>query len=201
MKRISKTELEHYISKQQIPFIEGDRPALFKLGIEEAKKINGMFLEFGVYSGGTANTIADLIPDKTLYGFDSFSGLKEDYTENWKKGSMKHDIPKVRNNVELIVGYVEDTYENFLRNKQQKISFIHIDVDLYSATKCVLDKSLPYIQSGTIIQFDELFEVEGDWWYQDEFTAWTEFLNENNIEASYLGWNGLEHMHCSFRIK
>jgi len=36
-------------------------------------------MEFGVYEGGTINFIAGLNPTKTIYGFDGFKGLPEEW--------------------------------------------------------------------------------------------------------------------------
>ena len=40
---------------------------------------DGLFLEFGVYKGTSINFISSLIPDKKIYGFDSFGGLPEEW--------------------------------------------------------------------------------------------------------------------------
>lgn len=40
--------------------------------------IEGLIMEFGVYSGRTINHMANLT-NKTIYGFDSFEGLPEDW--------------------------------------------------------------------------------------------------------------------------
>jgi len=65
------------------------------------KKYNA--LEFGVFTGGTANIISKHV-DK-LYGFDSFEGLPEAWDGVVGKGFFKiENLPKVDNNVELIQG-------------------------------------------------------------------------------------------------
>ena len=55
-----------------------DREELLRYSISKTKA-NGLFLEFGVSAGRTVNYIASLVPDKTIYGFDSFEGLPEDW--------------------------------------------------------------------------------------------------------------------------
>ena len=42
-------------------------------------KIEGDFLEFGVFQGRSINIIAEKFPDQKIYGFDSFKGLPEDW--------------------------------------------------------------------------------------------------------------------------
>jgi tRNA G46 methylase TrmB len=50
--------------------------------LDFASKTNGYFLEMGVGMGRTINFMAALNPTKTIYGFDWFEGLPED----WDKG-------------------------------------------------------------------------------------------------------------------
>ncbi len=46
----------------------------------EASPADGLHLEFGYASGQTARHIAQCSPGKTLYSFDSFEGLPEDWS-------------------------------------------------------------------------------------------------------------------------
>ena len=39
--------------------------------------VEGLYLEFGVHSGGTNNRIARRRPNHTVHGLDSFEGLPE----------------------------------------------------------------------------------------------------------------------------
>jgi hypothetical protein len=173
------------------------RAELLKKSIFESLKVNGLYLEFGVYTGGTINLISSLIPNKIIYGFDWFKGLPDNYTPSFPKGSAKVDfIPydKINSNVKLIVGLVQDTLIPFLNKYNEKIAFMHLDLDVYSATSYVLNNSINFIQKGTIIQFDEFFELDKEedklYWYQDEFDAWNEFIKKNNVNFNYIGTQG-----------
>ena len=42
----------------------------------------GLVIECGVFKGRSINHLAKLLPDRTLYGFDSFEGLSEDWYGN-----------------------------------------------------------------------------------------------------------------------
>jgi len=65
--------------------------------------IDGLIMEFGVYKGESINFIADLLPNRQIYGFDSFEGLPETWRYNFYKGTFKLDnLPRVRKNVVLI---------------------------------------------------------------------------------------------------
>jgi hypothetical protein len=44
----------------------------------------GLILEFGVFSGNSINIIADKFPLRTIYGFDSFEGLPEEWERDDK---------------------------------------------------------------------------------------------------------------------
>mgnify|MGYP000400761291 CR=1 FL=1 len=104
-------------------------------------KPNTLWLEFGVASGNTINYISKFTNDK-VYGFDSFEGLPEKWRDSFDKGAFNRngDLPKVNSNVELIKGWFDETLPNFIKNHNKKVSFIHMDADLYSSTKCILNE-------------------------------------------------------------
>ena len=52
---------------------------------------------------------------------------------------------KLNSNVEPIVGWVEDTLDDFLIKYNPKINFVHMDMDTYSSTKFTLEKIKPYL--------------------------------------------------------
>lgn len=164
---------------------------LFKASFTNIK-VKGLYLEFGVYNGKSINDfIATLNPDKQIYGFDSFEGLPEDYTDSIKKNVFTTKIPKVRDNVSLISGWFNDTLEPFLKDHKEKIAFLHMDADLYSSTKYVLSTLIKEkrIQKDTVIQFDEIFfyEREGKC-YGDEFIALQELISTYSIKYKIIGF-------------
>jgi hypothetical protein len=46
--------------------------------------VDGFFLEFGVCTGTSINFLGALNPKKTIYGFDSFEGIPEDWDIGFK---------------------------------------------------------------------------------------------------------------------
>jgi hypothetical protein len=148
----------------------------------------GLFLEFGVYKGDSINHIARLKPKRTIYGFDSFGGLPEDWGIR-PKGYFKTEIPKVLGNVRLVVGLFQDTLERFLEEHPEKVAFVHMDADVYSATRYVLFALAKNsrLQTGTVVQFDELFNYSG-WWMDGEYKALLEFAGEFGVSFRYLGY-------------
>ena len=70
-------------------------------------KLDGAFLEFGVWSGKTINVISETT-EETVHGFDSFEGLPEDwftvsrFKPHHKAGHFaREDLPEVNENVKL----------------------------------------------------------------------------------------------------
>ncbi len=148
----------------------------------------GLYLEFGVYQGKSINFIADIKKNDTIYGFDSFEGLPEDWTSDYPKGHFELDkLPQVRQNVKLIKGYFEDTLPKFIKERGDfDCAFINIDCDLYSSTKTIIDCLKSHISSGTVIEFDEYFNYPN--WQEHEYKAFMEFIEETNLKFEYLGY-------------
>ena len=155
-------------------------------------KPNTLWLEFGVATGYTINYISQFTQDK-VYGFDSFEGLPEYWRDGFDKGIFNRDgiLPLVNNNVVLIKGWFNDTLDNFIKNQNKKVSFIHIDCDLYSSTKYVLNTLKDYMDDNCVIVFDELVNFNGFDGDNSELLAFYEFVNENNINFSWIGMNGI----------
>ena len=151
------------------------------------------YLEFGVFEGMTANYFSKLV--KKLYCFDSFEGLKEDWagTSDPKNAfNLNKKVPKLNSNVEPIVGWVEDTLEGFLKKYNPKINFVHLDMDIYSATKFTLERLKPYLVKNAVILFDELYNYDG--WESGEYKALKEVLNENEFEYKSFNLLGCQSM-------
>lgn len=154
-------------------------------------KNNTLWLEFGVYSGKTLNYIADFTED-TVYGFDSFEGLPEKWRDGFDKGmfSINGNLPDVNDNVVLIKGWFNETLHNFILAQNKKVSFIHMDADLYSSTKYVLNTLKDYIDTDCVIVFDELLNYPGFDGETGELKAFYEFVTENNANYEWIGMNG-----------
>ena len=99
-------------------------------------KHDTLWLEFGVFQGRTINYISSFTNDK-VYGFDCFNGLPEKWIDGFEKGTfdLNGQLPRVKENVILIKGLFQDTLTTFLNSMNKKVSFVHIDCDLYSSTK------------------------------------------------------------------
>jgi len=185
--------LYNYWREQKIPWAHS-RNALFEKAVELTSKLNGLDLDFGTLSGNCITLMANLLPNKIIYGFDSWKGYPADFGVQGK-GAWAIPIPtNLPSNTKLIVGLFQDTLINFLKEKQQKINIIHIDCDLYDSTKYVFDNCYPYIQIGTVVQFNGLFNRNvlnhTLYWFNDELTAWNDFITEKNIKWEWIGSQG-----------
>lgn len=150
-------------------------------------KSEGLIMEFGVFSGNSINFFSTLLKEKNdirkIYGFDSFEGLSEAWGgTTLGKGyfDVNGVLPRVNDNVELVKGWVNVTFPDFLlENKldEKKIAFMHLDVDTYTPTKLVLELAQRYFLNGTIIVFDELLGYPG--WREHEFKALREAIDQH----------------------
>lgn len=165
--------------------LKNDRISNLKYALSLVKK-EGMFLEFGVYSGSTINIIADKYRNEKIYGFDSFEGLPEDWN-GWtlEQSYFKtQSLPKVRENVILIKGWFDEVLPNFIKQHNEDIAFLHVDCDIYSSAKYVLETLGSRIKSGTIIVFDEYFNYPN--WKNHEHKAFMEYIELSGLKYKYV---------------
>ena len=149
-------------------------------------KNEGYVAEFGVFEGRSINYLSNLLYPKTIFGFDSFFGLEEDFSLDCPKGhfSLNGIPPKVNDNVKLIKGSFSKTLPKWLEKNLECFSLINIDCDTYEATSTVLNLIGPTrIVPGTFIIFDEYLGYHG--WENCEFKAWQEYCKKNNIKYRY----------------
>ena len=124
-------------------------------------------LEFGVYFGRTIRQLKETLPSNfSVFGFDSFKGLPEDWISF--DGTIAGDGQCIKNffttngvipiidGVKIYDGWFEDTIKEYLEIAQP-ISLLHVDCDLYSSTKTILYNLNDYIKPNTIIVFDEWY--------------------------------------------
>jgi len=165
------------------------RYPLFTHGLDECT-VDGLIMEFGVFQGESINYIAKKRPLDRIYGFDSFEGLPETWNQNYQKGAFKTTLPKVNYNVELITGYFEDTLPGFLETHHKPARFIHLDADLYSSTKYVLEKMVESkrLINGTIVQFDEFIRYPESM-LNGEAKAFFETIDKHDLKFKYIGYS------------
>ncbi len=144
------------------------------------------YLEFGVAKGISFKWWLSRIKsnDARFYGFDTFSGLPEDWGP-FKKGDMNtsNSPPEIDDTrYTFYQGLFQQTLIPFLNNyNAQRRKVIHMDADLYSSTLYVLTQITPFLKSGDILFFDE-FNVP-----MHEYKAFKEWSTSFYIRYRVLG--------------
>lgn len=166
----------------------------------KGKKYNGLCLEFGVWTGQTISYINQELSSWYIYGFDSFEGLPEKWDRSddnrYEPGyfSLNGTIPELNKNIKLIKGWFKDTLPSWLnKHKYYKhIDLLHIDCDIYSSSKTILDYCKNLINKDTIIVFDELINYTD--FQKHEIKALYEFIESTQLdfEILYSGGYNLE---------
>ena len=159
-----------------------------KAGLDAVTILDGLYAEFGVYSGVTINFLANEIGNqKVIHGFDSFEGLPENWGEAPKGTFNKHgEMPTVEENVILHKGWFEQTIDVFVKENAGPMAFIHADADLYSSTQTILSKLRDRIVKGTVIVFDEYINHPD--WKDHEHKAFMEFIDETSLNFEYIAY-------------
>ena len=125
-------------------------------------------------------------PPGTVFGFDSFEVLPEDWRAQFVAGTFAvGEVPDVPG-AEIVVGWFDQVLPGFLAEHPEEVAFLHLDADLYSSTKTVLDALKSRLRAGTVVVFDEYFNFPD--WQEHEHRAWTEFVERTGIRFDYLGF-------------
>ncbi len=144
------------------------------------------YIELGVAKGSSFKWWIEknTNPNSHFYGFDTFTGLPEDWGP-FKKGDMSNNnaLPDINDNrVNFYQGLFQQSLPEFLKSyRSQKRKVIHLDADLYSSTLFALTSLSPFIQKNDILFFDE-FNVP-----MHEFKAFTEWVSSYYINYEVLG--------------
>jgi len=134
---------------------------LYCLALDATGRCSGEIAECGVYKGGTAKILAELVPDRPLHLFDTFEGMPAtDPTRDLHKAGdfADTDIASVREylsdheNVICVPGLVPDSLAVI---EDRTFSFVHIDLDIYSAIKSACEFFYPRMQPGGVLLFDD----------------------------------------------
>lgn len=168
---------------EKLPPLTGSIRRTFQIALDAAT-VEGLVLEFGVRHGNSIRQLAALARQQ-VHGFDSFEGLPEVWHHE-PKGSYttKGVIPAVPPNVQLHVGWFDQTLPAFAAENWGPVRLLNIDCDIYSSTKTVLDLLGPRIAPGSVIVFDEY--IGNAHWREDEFKAFQEAVAANGWRYEYL---------------
>jgi O-methyltransferase len=143
------------------------------------------YLEFGVAGGQSFQWFLqqNTNPDSRFYGFDTFTGLPEDWG-SFKKGSFSNNnkAPEINDaRGKFYQGLFQQTVPGFLPElDNSRKNIIMMDADLYSATLYVLTSLAPFLKKDDIIFFDE-FAVP-----THEFKAFHDFVQSYYINLQLI---------------
>jgi O-methyltransferase len=164
------------------------RYAFYKWVIDKESLSNSAFnyLEFGVADGHSFRWFVqqNTHPESRFYGFDTFTGLPEDFGV-YKKGvfNTNNQVPQIADaRVKFYQGLFQQTVPGFLSElNNSKRNVVMMDADLYSATLYVLASIAPFLKKGDLIFFDE-FAVP-----THEFKALYDFLQAYMLNIELIG--------------
>lgn len=143
------------------------------------------YMEFGVAQGHSFKWFLqqNTHPQSRFYGFDTFTGLPEDWGP-FKKGSFdnQNKIPEITDaRGKFYQGLFQQTLTVFLKDLDgNQRNVIMMDADLYSATLYTLTTLAPFLKKGDIIFFDE-FAVP-----THEFKAFQDFVQSYYIDLELI---------------
>ncbi len=144
------------------------------------------YLEFGVASGESFQwwMTQNNHPHSSFYGFDTFTGLPEDFGP-FKKGffATENNIPIIKDDRgKFFQGLFQQTLPNFLKTfDNTRKTVILLDADLYSSTLFTLYSLSPFLKKGDVIIFDE-FVVP-----THEFKAFSNFVDSSYFDLEFIG--------------
>jgi Macrocin-O-methyltransferase (TylF) len=176
---------------------------------------DALLLDLGVWIGWSTRLISDVC-DRTVYGFDTFSGLVEDWRQEdqvFKRGtfslsepfaqwfmrdtgvSFHDDVPAaLGRKVQFIRGSTYDTLAPFLADRRAaSIRLFHMDLDTYESCLHALETCKDHFMKGSILVFDEYLVTNG------EMRAFYEFQSRYELEWRYRAW-GLEIMEMNVEM-
>ncbi len=134
---------------------------LYSTALDAIRRCDGSLAECGVYKGGTAKILAELAPERPLYLFDTFVGMPDtDPARDLHKAGDFSDTTlasvqqylAVHANVRCAPGLVPQSLEIV---RDEFFSFVHIDLDIYTAIKGACEFFYPRLQPGGVMLFDD----------------------------------------------
>jgi len=144
------------------------------------------YLEFGVAGGHSFQWFLkqNKNADSRFYGFDTFTGLPEDWGP-YKKGFFDNGskAPEINDSRgRFYQGLFQQTLPGFISGfKNDKKNILMMDADLYSSTLYTLTSFAPFLKKDDIIFFDE-FVVP-----THEFKAFLDFTQSYYINLELIG--------------
>lgn len=163
------------------------RAQLWRMAIDAVADPRRSWCEFGVGEGESLDWFASRKPrENMLVGFDWFDGIPEPWgvypAGQWKTSPYQPN----RDDVRIVAGRFEETLCDpaLLADLSPLLGLVHIDCDLYSATRVVFDGLGSRMGQGTVLLFDEFLHYAD--WFEHEARAFREFVVERGVRFEYL---------------
>ena len=133
----------------------------YSLATEAKLCSTGSAAECGVYRGGTAKILSNIFPDRELLLFDTFQGMPE--TDPNKDLHRKGDFADTnlesvksyvgsQDNIRFVPGLIPETLATF---SDRTFSFVHVDLDIYTAIRSACEFFYPRLSISGIMLFDD----------------------------------------------
>jgi len=126
------------------------------------------------------------LPGRKVVGFDVFTGLPETWRTGFPAGAFAQKLLPDVSGADLVVGLFDESLPGFLAEHDEPVAFLHLDADLHSSTRTVLDLVRPRLVAGSVVLFDEYFNYPG--WQAGEHRAWREYVNQAGLTFRYEGY-------------
>jgi len=166
--------------------------------------VSGKVLECGVFKGGSTCCLSHICDylGLELIAADSYAGLP-DGDAFYGKGDFKGGLEEVKNNIEKfgkpeVVTYVKGWFADSLRDFNEPLMLIWLDVDLKKSVIDVLSSTFHCLADNGVIFCDGLGETrdfDGDQLLpaSSESAGLLEFFIENSIKYKAI-YSGFGHM-------
>ena len=125
--------------------------------------MKGDAAEIGVYRGHGAKLICELLPESTVYLFDTFTGFPREMLtlpidKHWTGRSFTStsvDIAKQTLNGHDNHLIFPGTFPATADGLSPRLRFVHIDCDVYLSTKAALEWCWPLLVPGGVVLDDD----------------------------------------------
>lgn len=146
--------------------VTDDRCYMLEMFARHCAHLAGDFAECGVWRGGTAMLLADVlreerVSERRLHLFDTFQGMPKSANEDpsgHREGDFFTSLGEVKAlltpfaNVVFHPGEIPDTFDPVA---DRQFALIHVDVDLYKSTRDCLEFFYPRLVPGGILVCDD----------------------------------------------
>lgn len=146
-----------------VALIAGPRLESLLSLLAKVRGLDGCVAELGVYKGGTLKAMAEAVPEKTCYGFDTWEGMP---AARWVEGdnpapgaladvSFSAVSRAMPDNCKLVQGVFPQSAVGI----DAQFCLVHLDFDYFQSTVDAIEWLKPRMVSGGIIVFDDWHEI------------------------------------------